>query len=107
MTRHLLVPDTASYNAAISICRYGADWACARGLLQELVCQLLKPSVARCNAAVSACRVTCEKFIHLDRAIGLLQEIAPQMLMPDVLRYCMATDACEKGGHWEGVTALL
>ena len=44
-----------SFNASISACEKGKQWEGARGLLQELVHQLLTLNVVSFNASISAC----------------------------------------------------
>ena len=42
---HLLTPDVVILSAAISACEKVKHWEEARGLLQEMILQLLPPNV--------------------------------------------------------------
>ena len=50
-----LEPDVVSYNAAISACAKGKQWASALSLLDRMRLEGVTPNVITYNAAISAC----------------------------------------------------
>ena len=69
MLHRSLMPDVASYSAAISACEKGKHWEEALRLLQEMLHRSLTPDVVSHSAAISA----CEKGKRWEEALRLLQ----------------------------------
>ena len=54
-----LEADVVSYNAAISACTKGRQWASALSLLAQMRSEGIAPNVITFNAAIGACERGC------------------------------------------------
>ncbi|CAE8680561.1 unnamed protein product, partial [Polarella glacialis] len=94
MQRSLAVqPNAHSFNAAISGCEKGLQWARALHLLSEMCLSELIPDVFTYSAAVSA----CEKARRWEQALELLEVMRAQRVPPNAVSYSAAISACQKG----------
>ncbi len=103
MDRLGLEPNVVTYNATISACVKGLQWAKALELLASMDRRGLEPDVETYNATISA----CVKGLQWAKALELLASMDRRGLVPTVVTYSAAISACEKGLQWAKAVELL
>lgn len=72
-----LAADVVSYNAALSACASGRQWAAALSVLQHMRQEGVNPNVVSFNAVLSA----CQRSGQWERALMLLDDMR-QVIIP-------------------------
>lgn len=101
-----VTPTRISYNAAISACGRGGEWALAESLFEEMSRLGLSPDAISYNSLISALGGAGQ----WERAVGYLREMSAAGggvgVAPDGVSFAAASLACERAGRYGEAAGL-
>eukprot|EP00439_Symbiodinium_sp_Y106_P079949 s451_g18.t1 len=86
------IPDTITFNSAISACENSFQWQVALQLFADMPASTIEQDVYSYNSTMSACAVAGRWQV----ALYILAQMLPVSIEPDGVSYNCAISACEK-----------
>ena len=98
-----VLPDSFSFNTAISACEKVGEVFRARRLLAEMQNHACQKEAMTCNSIISA----AQKGRHWELALEALQDMYSSLLMADEISYSAAIGALQHCARWEHALDLF